>query len=288
MKRFDINQLATFVAIVDTGNITKAAVTLNRTQAAVSIQLKKLEESVEKPLLYRAYNNFTLTREGELLLTYARRILSLSEEAFDVVRDKKVEGVVRFGIPDGYARTYIQSALRQFKHRYPSVRVQIINNNSHNLYKSLHEGKLDLILVTKSPQEAGGELLRREKICWVSAYDFNLDIKQPIPLALYELGCCYRQRIIEKLKQNDQAWYVSFECQGVTGFDIAISNGFAISALAESLVLDEWRIIEPKFGLPDLGEIEIELHTRSGTVDEAIRCFSQELKEQVSNIAIKD
>lgn len=284
MKRLDFNQLATFVAIVDAGSITKAAASLHRTQAAISIQLKKLEEGTGKQLLNRSYNHFTLTREGEILLSYARKILNLSEEAFNAISDEEVSGVVRFGIPDGYARVFIQNSLRQFISRFPNIRIQIKNDNSHNLYKNLHEGELDLILATRDPKEAGGQRVRREKICWVAANDFVLDSGRPIPLALYEQGCEYRKNIVEKLNQDALDWFVSFECQGVTGFDIAISNGLAISALAESLVKDEWRIIQPSEGLPDLGEIEIELHTLPGEVSEAIRCFRDEIIRQVSNI----
>lgn len=287
MKRLDINQLATFVTIVDAGNITKAAIVLHRTQAAVSIQLKKLEEVAGKSLLNRGYNQFTLTREGEVLLSYAHKILSLSEEALNLINDDDLEGVVRFGIPDGYARAFIQRPLRQFIDRFPKVKIQIKNDNSHNLYKSLHAGELDLILVTHDPLESGGDLIRREKICWVKAKDLTLDMSKPLPLALYEQGCSYRKGIIDALNHVELDWFVSFECQGVTGFDIAISNGLAISALAESLVKEEWSIIKPASNLPDLGEVEIALHTRPGEIDEAIRCFSQVLVESISNIAIK-
>lgn len=286
MKRLDFSQLATFVAIIDAGSITKAAASLHRTQAAISIQLKKLEEGVGRQLLNRSYNHFTLTREGEVLLSYARKILNLSEEALNAIRDEEVSGVVRFGIPDGYARVYIQNTLRQFMNRFPKIRIRIKNENSHKLYKSLHEGELDLILATRDPHESGGELLRREKICWVAAKDYQLDLSQPVPLALYEQGCIYRQNMVEQLNQNGKDWFVSFECQGVTGFDIAISNGLAVSASAQSLVKDEWRIIKVAEGLPDLGHIEIELHTIPGDVSEAVRCFSDELKAQVSNIQI--
>ncbi|WP_370278740.1 LysR family transcriptional regulator [Pontibacterium sp.] len=286
MKRLDFGQLATFVAIVDAGSITKAAASLHRTQAAVSIQLKKLEEGTGKQLLNRSYNQFTLTHEGEILLSYARKILNLSEEAFNAISNEEVSGVVRFGIPDGYARAYILNSLKQFISRFPKIRIQIKNDNSHNLYQSLREGELDLILATRDPQESGGQLVRREKICWVAAKDYQLNISQPIPLALYEQGCAYRHNIVEKLNQNEKDWFVSFECQGVTGFDIAITNGLAISALSESLVKDEWRVIKPSEGLPDLGEIEIELHMSPGDVSEAVRCFADEIRKQVSNIQV--
>ena len=286
MKRLDFNQLATFAAIVDAGSITKAAASLHRTKAAISIQLKKLEECTGKILLNRSYNHFTMTNEGEILLSYARRILHLSEEAFQAISGDEISGVVKFGIPDGYARAFIQNSLRKFIIRFPKVRIQIKNDNCHKLFQAFHNGELDLILVTRDPKKSSGRLLRREKMCWVAAKDYQLDITKPIPLALYEQGCVYRHNIIENLQQNGKECFVAFECQGVTGFDIAISNGLAISALSESLLKDEWRIINPGEGLLDLGLVEIEMHIRSGNTSEALRCFAKELASKVSNIYI--
>ncbi|OIN09160.1 LysR substrate-binding domain-containing protein [Oceanisphaera psychrotolerans] len=285
MKRLDFNLLVTFVSIVDAGSISRAAASLHRTQAAISIQLKKLEESTGKQLLNRTYNSISLTREGEILLTYARRILSLADEAYHAISENELEGVVRFGVPDGYARTFIQDVLRNFIQRFPKIRLQIKNAPSSQLFQSLHKGDLDLILVTRSQKEPGGTIVRKEKLVWVGSHDYVLDSDAPIPLALYEQGCDYRRRAIEVLNQHGKEWYISFECQGVTGFDIAISNGLAVSAMSASLVKPtEWRILDMPASLPDLGMIEIELHRSAGESSEAINCFAEELEAHISNM----
>ncbi|WP_027857347.1 LysR family transcriptional regulator [Marinobacterium jannaschii] len=283
MKRLDFSQLATFVAIVDAGSITKAAASLHRTQAAISIQLKKLEETTGKQLLNRSYNKISLTREGEVLLSYARKILSLAEEAYHAISDDEIQGVVRFGVPDGYARAFMQDVIRTFIQRFPKIRLQIKNDPSPKLFQSLHEGDLDLILVTRSSREAGGDILRKEKIVWVAAADYELDPAAPIPLALYQPGCDYRRRIVDGLNQLGQEWYLAFECQGVTGFDIAISNGLAVSAVAGSLVKDEWQVLDFPQMLPELGEIEVEMHRSPGESSEAVNCFAHELELHISN-----
>nr|WP_067290195.1 LysR substrate-binding domain-containing protein [Marinobacterium profundum] len=285
MKRFDFNQLVTFVSIVEAGSISKAAVSLHRTQAAISIQLKKLEESVGKVLLLRNYNSISLTHEGETLLAYARKILALADEAYHAVNDEDIAGVVRFGVPDGYARSFIQDVLKRFIQRFPKIRLQIKNAPSPLLFRSLHAGDLDLILVTRSPQEPGGIIVRKEKLVWVGAMDYVPDLSAPIPLALYEQGCDYRRRVLDVLNQHGLESYVAFECQGVTGFDIAISNGLAISAMSASLVkAGEWRILDECSPLPDLGNIEIELHRSPGDSSEAISCFAKELETHISNL----
>ncbi|MCD5987211.1 LysR family transcriptional regulator [Pseudomonas sp. CDFA 553] len=285
MKRFDFSQLVTFASIVEAGSISKAALSLHRTQAAISIQLKKLEETVGKSLINRAYNKISLTREGEILLPYARRILALADEAYHAISEDEIEGVVRFGVPDGYARTFMQDVIRRFIQRFPRVRLQIKNEFSPRLFQSLHDGDLDLILVTRSPREPGGTVVRREQLVWVAARDFEVNLDSPLPLALYQQGCDYRRRAIDMLNKSEIPWYIAFECSGVTGFDIAISNGLALSPMSASLVKeDEWQILtSPR--LPVLGTIDIELHRSPCESTEAVNCFAAELELHVSNIS---
>lgn len=281
-KRLDIAQLATLVAIVDAGSITKASASLNRTQAAVSIQLKKLESITGKQLLNRSYKEVSLTAEGEILTSYARRILRLSEEALEALDDDQVEGVVRFGVPDGYARAFVQSVIVSFSRRFPKIRLEIKNAPSPRLFEHFHQGDLDLILVTRSPKQSGGTILRREKIVWVAGKDYDLAEDSSIPLAVYQPGCDYRRKILDGLNESGRSCYIAFECQGVTGFDIAITSGLAISALSESLLKDEWRQLDSSL-LPELGHIEIELHRSPGEASRALQCFAREIQERVQN-----
>jgi DNA-binding transcriptional LysR family regulator len=287
MKRLDFNQLATFVMIAETGSISKAASNLCRTQAAVSIQLKKLEESVGKILLQRTYNQTIPTREGEALLIYARRILGLAEEAYATIKGDGLDGVVRFGVPDGYARAFLQRVISRFTHRFPKVRLQIRNATSPQLFKSLHEGELDLILVTRSARESGGQIVRTEPVVWVGARGYRLDLNTSVPLALYGQGCEYRKRIIDALSRQKRPWHVAFECQGVTGFDIAITNGLAISAMATSLVRSaEWSVLDGSEQLPSLGTMALELHRASTTTSEAVNCLADEMANSMGQDSI--
>lgn len=279
MRRLDFNQLATFVSIVEAGSLSRAAASLHKTQAAVSIQLKKLEESVGKQLLQRAHGQFHITREGEVLLAYAKKLLSLADEAYAAVADEAVSGVVRFGIPDGYARAFMQAVLKDFIARFPNIRLQIKNDTSANLLAALHEGELDLVVVTRSDTDAGGEVLTTQPIVWVAAQAFDFNPVEALPLALYQPGCQYRKRILQALNQQNLDSYIAFECQGVTGFDIALSNGLAISAVAKPLVLDEWKILDKSHGLPELGNVEIMLHASPANDTDAIHCFKNSLQQ---------
>lgn len=283
MKRLDFNQLATFVSIVDAGSLSRAAASLHKTQAAVSIQLKKLEESVGKQLLQRAHGQFQITREGEVLLAYAKKLLSLADEAYAAVNDEAICGVVRFGIPDGYARAFMQRILKDFTGRFPNIRLQIKNDTSANLLAGLHDGQLDLVVATRSDADAGGDVLTTQPIVWVAAQQFDWSQVEALPLALYQPGCQYRKRILQALNQQGVDSYIAFECQGVTGFDIAISNGLAISAVAEPLVLDEWCVLDQPQQLPGLGNIEIMLHCSPASDSDAIQCFKTSLQQHFIN-----
>lgn len=249
----------------------------------MSIQLKKLESVTGKQLLNRSYQKISLTYEGEVLTSYARRILRLSEEAFQAMDDDQVEGVVRFGVPDGYARASLQTVTIAFTRRFPKIRLEIKNGPSQRLLEHLHQGELDLILVTRPPKHSGGTILRHEKIVWVAAKDYDLAEHSAVPLAVHQPSCDYRHKILNAINENSRSCYIAFECQGVTGFDIAITNGLAVSALSESLAKDEWRQLDAS-ALPELGEIEIELHRSPGEASRAQQCFAREIQARVSNI----
>src|ERR1700687_1593433 len=99
---FDLELLRSFVSVVDSGGFTRAGERVHRTQSPVSQQIKRLEDDVGQPLLNRTGKDVTPTEAGERLLSYARRLLSLAEEARDVLARPGNEGAVRLGGPGGF------------------------------------------------------------------------------------------------------------------------------------------------------------------------------------------
>ena len=173
----DTELLRTFVAIADHGGFTKAGDAVNRTQSAVSMQMKRLEEDIVQRSLFRKDGRtLSLTAEGQVLLGYARRILKLHSEVFNTLREPHMVGVVKIGSPDDYVMRFLPGILSQFAQAYPLVQVEVHCEPSDML---LQRHDLDLTIVTRQPGNEIGQLLRREHLVWVEADGQRLTTRRP-------------------------------------------------------------------------------------------------------------
>ena len=145
MKMLDHDVLATVVAVAETGNMTRAAEAVNRSQSAVSMQIKSLEDAIGRPLFVRKPRSIVLTREGEVLLGFARRMLALRDEAWAAVVRPEVTGKVVIGVPDDYASSLLPSVLKKFSATYPKVEIQVMGLPSSALAPLIKDGTVDLV-----------------------------------------------------------------------------------------------------------------------------------------------
>lgn len=186
----DSELLRTFVAIADQGGFTRAAQVLNRTQSAVSMQMKRLEDDVlERTLFLKEGRQLSLTAEGQLLLGYARRILKLQSEVITSLREPHMVGRVRVGTPDDYVMRFMPNILARFAQTYPMVQVELHCEPSFHL---LLRKDLDLTIVTREPGKEIGQLLRQEQIVWAQAAGFDLNEQSTLPLAMFNAECFLR------------------------------------------------------------------------------------------------
>ncbi|MGE8061198.1 LysR substrate-binding domain-containing protein [Pseudomonas sp. NPDC089547] len=282
VRHLDLALLYSFKVIAECKNISVASQRLNKTQGAVSIQLKKLEDLVGHRLIERGHQVAVLTSHGESMLQYARKMLALSEEALDFFVKGDVCGSIRFGIPDDYAGAFLPAVLKEFTQRYPKVNLKIRNDISHNLFTALEDGELDLALVTQRVADGHGEILRCDQLQWVSAAGFKVDRNAPIPLALYPHGCGYRRQILSALSGCQLDYDIAFECTGVAGVQLAVDSGLAIAATSAPLTKPTWQILHgPSNGLPALGNVTIELRQHPGECNPAAAFFADELRKHV-------
>src|SRR6187397_1440227 len=144
----DIDQLRTFIAISETGSFTKAAEVVNKTQSAVSMQMKRLEERLERPIFSRDGRASKLTEDGERLLDYARRIIKLNVDALAAFNDKGLSGRVRLGLPDDYADRYLPEIMARFSRAYPGVELTVLCEPSVELVELIDSNELDLAIIT--------------------------------------------------------------------------------------------------------------------------------------------
>src|ERR1700756_2341226 len=168
-KMLDLELLRSFVSVVEAGGFTRAGERGHRTQSTVRQQIRRLEDDIGQPLLIRNGKDVTPTEAGEKLLSYARRLLSLAEEARDVVARPTQEGAVRLGIPEDFAAYRLAKLLAAFSRAHPTLRLDIRADQSIPLKRDLERGELDLALFKRSAGERGGIAVWPEKVHWVTS-----------------------------------------------------------------------------------------------------------------------
>src|ERR1700730_1131989 len=206
----DLDLFRSFVSVVDTGGFPRAGERVHRTQSTVSQQIRRLEEVFGRPLLHRDGKRITPTEEGERLLSYARRILALADEARDVVTRPTGDGVVRLGISEDFAAYRLTEMLSDFVRSRPGLRLDVRCGLSLHLRRALDRGELDLALVKRDMGETGGIGACPDRLHWITSRRDPIDFRcHSVPLAVFEQACVYRHRAIHALEAERRAWHVA-------------------------------------------------------------------------------
>jgi len=201
----DTDQLRSFLAIVDSGSFTKAAERVHKTQSAVSMHVRRLEEQLGCALFVKQGRGARLTAEGESLIDFARRIIQAEAGAVAALSRKGLRGAVRLGIPDDYAESFLAKILSRFNRKHPLVEVSVACEGSPELAQQVSAGALELALVTDHPGLRGFELLLDQPLVWAAAERFRVENGAPIPLALGATSCLWRREADSALAAASRA-----------------------------------------------------------------------------------
>ncbi|MBK1698642.1 LysR substrate-binding domain-containing protein [Rhodovibrio salinarum] len=281
-RTFDLDLLRTFAAVRETGGFTAAARQMNSTQSTVSMQIRRLEEQVGTTLFQRLGRSVQATPDGERLAPYAGQLLSLNDLAWNDLTSAELSGRVRLGIPDDFA-FYLPEVIRAFREQYPAVDLQVTCDLSITLMNRLAADQLDLAIVTRHPRTPGGHLLRREKLVWVAAPDHQPERLDPLPLSLFPRDICvFRERALDALNEAGRPWQVIYTSMSLSGQQAIVGAGLAVTALIPSMISPQLRQLGEDSGLPDLPNVEIALHRRSGRPSEAVKRLSEMVETRLS------
>jgi DNA-binding transcriptional LysR family regulator len=270
---YDTNLLRTFVAICDAGSFTRAAREVNLTQSAVSLHVKRLEEQAGLHLILRNTRGLRLTEKGEVLLCYARRILSLYKEAEQTLSCDR-GGLLSIGAPEFFDMQMLSSLLAQLSNRYPAVRMQIELGIGPDISALLDEGELDLAIVGTELGERQGIALSRERRVWAGARSIRLDPDEPAPLALYPPFCPWRKVALNELDRAGRTSTVVIQSTSTSGILAAVEAGLAITLFPESKLPPTLKTLGAAEGLPPLPDFEFVLQ-RSRTLSPAADHLSE-------------
>lgn len=255
----EIDLLRTFVAFADTGSFTGAAGLVNRTQSAVSMQMRRLEDMTGKALFEKAGRQLTLTADGMTLLGYARRILALHDEAITRIAEPEIAGTVRVGTPDDYANTLLPLLFSRFAETYPRVHLEIRCEQSPQLLDALNRGSLDLALVSRDPGSEDGLVLRREPVIWATSPQHRAHELDPVPLALFLPDCKFHQWGIAALDAAGKPYRVAYTSPSLSALSAAVESGLAVTAIAQSSLSEGMRVLGERDGFPRLPMVDIAL-----------------------------
>lgn len=250
--------LRTFLAVIDLGSFTKAGQLLGRTQPAISLQIRKLEELVGMTLMDTSGRNIALTREGESLARYARQLLVMNDEIVARLQRKESTGSLRVGLPNDYAVAFFQKALAHFSKQHPDVSISIHCDTSELLMGMFENDELDIVVAMFDGTPPPGLIYTwAERPIWASAGDFDADSKSPVPIAAHPEGCHYRERMIRSLDQIGRPWRITFSSPGINGLQLAVQSGFGVTALTRRTLMRGMRILTENDGFPPLPDIHV-------------------------------
>jgi DNA-binding transcriptional LysR family regulator len=257
----DLELLRSFVSVVDAGGFTRAGERIHRTQSTVSQQIRRLEEDVGQPLLNRTGKDVTPTEAGERLLSYARRLLSLAEEARDVLTRPGNEGAVRLGINEDFAAYRLTKLLATFSRARPGLRLDVRSDQSMYLQRDLERGELDLALLKRAAGEKGGAIaVWPERVHWVTSKSHPVDPAiRSVPLIGFPAGCLYRAGAIHAIESAGRAWHMAYTSSSLAGIQAAVAAGLGLSILSEMAVQADHRVLTAKDGFAPIDRTEVAL-----------------------------
>ena len=281
----DLDQLQTFVAIADTGSFTKAAEVVFKTQSAVSMQMRRLEERIEKPLFEKDGRSNRLTEEGERLLIYARRLLRLNSETIAAFDDKQLVGHVRIGTPDDYADRFLPEIMARFARSNPKVELSVVCEPTVNLDEMMRRGALDIALVTQCDDRRKSEVVRSEPLLWVTSANHNVHEEAVLPLAVGRPSCIWRAAAIEVLDAARVDYRIIITSWSATVLAAAVLSGLAVSVLPECALRPGMRVLGEADGFGRLPEFGIGIMRGHSKQNAVIDALTQHIVESLDNIS---
>jgi DNA-binding transcriptional LysR family regulator len=284
LPALDPELLKAFVAVADHRSFTRAARELNRTQSAVSMQIRRLEDRLDVTLFHRTKANVELSPTGEGLLGYARRILSLNDEAVARLREHKVEGVVRLGVMDDYGTTILPPLLASFMTGYPLIHVQMETGLTSTMPARLGEA-FDLVIAMHPAGRGDGELLRHEQAVWAACAHQPVEHQDPLPVALYPQGCLFRKWAMEALDGAKRRWRLAFVSHSLAAVESIAAQGLAVTVVKAGTFPARLRPLSERDGMPPLPAADICLH-RAKKLTRAAALLADHLRLTISNEAV--
>ncbi len=283
MRNLDVTTLRSFVAIADSGGVTRAAGFLHLTQSAVSMQIKRLEELLGLELLDRSGRNISLTASGEQLLGYARRMVALNDEVMARLTDQAFEGEVTLGVPHDVVQPAIPRVLQRFHASFPRVRVQLISSYTRELKVLYSKGECDLIVTTETTIGDDGEQIQQVPLRWVGAPDGSMWRQRPLRIA-FSRNCIFRPLATAALDKAGIAWDLVVDSESDRTIEATITADLAVGVLLDGTLPPQHEAIDHNGALPDLPVQNINLYGGHAPKSQLVGELADLLRQMFSSV----
>nr|WP_321981936.1 LysR family transcriptional regulator [uncultured Cohaesibacter sp.] len=275
--KLDIGTLQALCAIRDLGGVSRAAHHLALSQSAVSHKIRRMEESLGCQLLNRRPGHPTFTQEGERLLSYARRILSINDEAITSLSTEALSGVIRLGITEETSHGTLASVLGRFSRLQPDVTVYTDVSQSLVIADHLQRGELDIgIFQLFSNQRRSDDiLLSEEALVWAKSRDWDLDLDRPIPFLAFDEACFYRHWAMESQPQPKHGFATVMKCASLSGIVSALKSGLGVSLISARQISNDLEVIHNGFAKPP--QVATILRVRKNSPSHAVKALVRQI-----------
>ncbi len=257
----DADLLRTFVFVADEQSFTRAGQRVGRTQAAISMQMQKLEALLGKTLLRRGRGEgIELTPHGTYLLDRAREVLAVNDDIWRSFQAPAISGKVCLGTPDDYALQFLPDALRRFAESHPAVEVEVVCLPSVELMERLKAGRLDLTLLSEGtePRHWPAEPLISGPLVWVTSKRFSPHKQDPLPLALAEHDCAWRRATVRALEASGRRYRIAYISSSATGTMVPVVAGLAVTCAIAAPLPEGARVLSAQEeNLPALPDFSV-------------------------------
>ena len=283
MRNLDITALRSFVAIAETGGVTRAAGLLNLTQSAVSMQIKRLEESLDLKLLERSGRQVVLSPAGEQLLTYARKMVSLNDDIMNKLTDKGFEGEVSLGVPHDIVYPVVSKVLQQFRTQFPRVQVNLRASFSRELQEGLTRGEYDIILTTEEGLMPQGETLSRARMSWTGAENGTVWRQRPLKLG-FSRRCMFRPLAQKMLDRAGIAWEMAMETDSDRTIEATIGADLAVCVVIKGTEPPHMVPIAHGGALPEMPDSLINMYGAEQAQSQIVDALAELLRQGYSDL----
>ncbi|MAN46074.1 MAG: permease [Hyphomonas sp.] len=264
-----MDALRAIVAGADFGSFSRAAVQLGRSQSAISMQLKKLEQLAGAPLFVRKGRGLAPTAAGEALIAYSRKIIALNDEAALALGAAANTGLVRLGLPQDFFEDVMPATLTAFSKQHPAAQIDIRAGQNHKLADEVTAGRLDgAIVYSEEGANTDGELLCTLPMRWLAHEGYDLPGADPAPIVMFDHPCLFRKAALSAFEYARKPWRAAVTTPSLSYVWAALRSKLGIAVRTAHAVPADMVCINDRFDLPELPGIEIRL-LRSQTVSSA-------------------